>query len=990
MMGDSQAKPRAAVAKLRAKPQAAGSPKHMAKQSFLARWANVILLAALVATPLACWGAIQAIRGNRNDVSDWLPKNYPETVELNWFRKHFVADQFVIISWDGAELGDAPDGSQDDPRLAKLTQELLAARLPDKLIHPVDEDRAVFRSVTSARDVIRELMASPTSLSQRKAVERLKGSLIGPDGKQTALIATLTPNAAANLRQAVGRPVKKYLMDDIVSPLFTALERSGIKEDEVRLGGPPIDNVSIDEEGERTLVRLAGLSGLLGITLAYWSLRSVRMTAIVFFCGIISAAIALAAVPLTGQRMDAILMSMPALVYVLAVSGSVHIINYYRQAAAEEGTLDHAAEHAIAHAWRPAILTSITTAIGLASLLTSDIIPIAKFGGYSALGTITMLAVLFLVLPASMKKWPWVPPELRAKGGHGAMRKHEEGPSFGAAGWNAFGNAIARHHAAVFSLCMVAVVVFCMGLPRVTTSIDLLKLFSEDARLLDDYRWFEEHLGRIVPMELVVRVAPEVQREQAPTGRSPGQLVDRHTFFERLRLVERIQESIDRDLGEKGLDLVGATMSAATFAPDLGGGDIGLQASTYRERANEQLLKARDEFLRSGYLRVEGEEAGHRAGEELWRISVRVAAFHGMDHGELVSRVRQAVQPVLVAREASVAALESLAQRRGGQAHGARVLVLRPANSDQSTEDAVALLNSKNVRAQAGKVELENLTDEQIKQTLSRFDGVVLAGGFTHDQMNRMRLTGIPILATFEAAEQAARDKATVRDEIAGVDMTYTGVIPVVYKAQHALLDSLINSTWWSFITITPLMMWVCRGIAAGAVVMIPNALPVLMVFGGMGWLGVPVDIGSMMAASIALGVAVDDTIHFLAWYKDDLKALGSRHDAVLSSYRRAATAALQAGLINGLGLSVFATSSFTPTQRFGWLMLSILIAGIVAELIMLPSIMFGPIGRVFDVKEARPSPAALKAKVRSRLSPLDRRRALKEHEPAGAECVEV
>jgi uncharacterized protein len=159
-------------------------------------------------------------------------------------------------------------------------------------------------------------------------------------------------------------------------------------------------------------------------------------------------------------------------------------------------------------------------------------------------------------------------------------------------------------------------------------------------------------------------------------------------------------------------------------------------------------------------------------------------------------------------------------------------------------------------------------------------------------------------------------------------------------------------------------------------------------VFGGMGWLGVPVDIGSMMAASIALGVAVDDTIHFLAWYKDDLKALGSRHDAVLSSYRRAATAALQAGLINGLGLSVFATSSFTPTQRFGWLMLSILIAGIVAELIMLPSIMFGPIGRVFDVKEARPSPAALKAKVRSRLSPLDRRRALKEHEPA--ECVEA
>src|SRR5688572_2801697 len=106
----------------------------MAKQSFLGRYANLILLIALIVTPLACWGAIVAIRGNRNDVSDWLPKNYPETIELNWFRKHFVADQFVIISWDGCVLGEAPDGSEDDPRIAKLSKELLAAQLPKKLI----------------------------------------------------------------------------------------------------------------------------------------------------------------------------------------------------------------------------------------------------------------------------------------------------------------------------------------------------------------------------------------------------------------------------------------------------------------------------------------------------------------------------------------------------------------------------------------------------------------------------------------------------------------------------------------------------------------------------------------------------------------------------------------------------------------------------------------------------------------------------------------
>ena len=122
--------------------------------------------------------------------------------------------------------------------------------------------------------------------------------------------------------------------------------------------------------------------------------------------------------------------------------------------------------------------------------------------------------------------------------------------------------------------------------------------------------------------------------------------------------------------------------------------------------------------------------------------------------------------------------------------------------------------------------------------------------------------------------------------------------------------------------------MLVCRSIFGGAVVMLPNALPVLVVFGGMGWLGVPVDIGSMMAASIALGVAVDDTIHYLTWYRDGLNEFGDRNQAIIYAYRRCAPPTLQAALISGLGLAVFAFSTFTPTQRLGWLMMTILLAG--------------------------------------------------------------
>jgi predicted RND superfamily exporter protein len=160
----------------------------------------------------------------------------------------------------------------------------------------------------------------------------------------------------------------------------------------------------------------------------------------------------------------------------------------------------------------------------------------------------------------------------------------------------------------------------------------------------------------------------------------------------------------------------------------------------------------------------------------------------------------------------------------------------------------------------------------------------------------------------------------------------------------------------WSFLTSTPLLMFVCRSIDEGLVAMIPNVLPILVVFGGMAWLDWLVSIGSMMAASIALGVAVDDTIHYLTWFSEDLAENCDRNTAILVAYRRCGTPTLQAALINGLGLSVFAVSTFTPTREFGLLMLAILLAGGVAELIMMPALLAGPLGVAF---EPRPSRAA-------------------------------
>jgi hypothetical protein len=263
------------------------------------------------------------------------------------------------------------------------------------------------------------------------------------------------------------------------------------------------------------------------------------------------------------------------------------------------------------------------------------------------------------------------------------------------------------------------------------------------------------------------------------------------------------------------------------------------------------------------------------------------------------------------------------------------------------------LLQVARIRVAAHVPEAGKPLPENFLKTVAAFDCVVLIGDCSSYDLPTLQQHAKSVIdATQHSYVPAATMEHTANGRGEKVAAIYTGIVPIVYKAQRELLNSLIESTFWSFVTITPLMIFISRSLSAGLVAMLPNVLPVLMVFGGMGWLNVDIDVGSMMTASIALGVAVDDTIHFLNWFREELDRTGDRHKAILATYRHCATPTFQAALISGLGLAIFALSTFTPTQRFGYLMLSILWMGVVAELIFFPALLAGPLGLVFKPRK--------------------------------------
>jgi hypothetical protein len=203
-----------------------------------------------------------------------------------------------------------------------------------------------------------------------------------------------------------------------------------------------------------------------------------------------------------------------------------------------------------------------------------------------------------------------------------------------------------------------------------------------------------------------------------------------------------------------------------------------------------------------------------------------------------------------------------------------------------------------------------------------------------------------------------------------GASVMFAGGIPLVEKAQQQMLKDLISSFVSAFLVIAVslvLMMlgWsipellaarslreisevVGRSTAAGLLAMLPNVLPCVACFGAMGLLGVNVEVGTVMTATVAMGIAVDDTVHYITWFRRGHSQGFSQGEAVRYAYRFCGTAMAQTSLIVSLGLLVYAFSDFVPIQRFAWMMFAILILALASDLTVTPALLYSRFGRFF------------------------------------------
>lgn len=169
----------------------------------------------------------------------------------------------------------------------------------------------------------------------------------------------------------------------------------------------------------------------------------------------------------------------------------------------------------------------------------------------------------------------------------------------------------------------------------------------------------------------------------------------------------------------------------------------------------------------------------------------------------------------------------------------------------------------------------------------------------------------------------------------------------------QSLFDSQISTLGFVIIILFIMFLLLFRSLKIAVIALAANIVPISAIFGIMGWLGIPLDIMTITIAAIAIGIGVDDTIHFIHRFKEEFKVDHNYVNAMRRSHESIGYAMYYTSLVIILGFSILVLSNLIPTIYFGILTVVTMFTVLAADLLLLPKLLliFKPYEKLKEIK---------------------------------------
>lgn len=420
--------------------------------------ASILLL--ILAASLAPWALTVNVD---NRIEKWLDSSGSSAQSYQRLLKDFGTDEFIIIGF----------GGQDPLDPASLLVQLEAHESLEALtgVTHVESIAGVYRDIFGAEDpeALRdEVMSTPFYLNL----------LIDEKGEHGAMLVETKVSEDSHARVALVKAV-----ENAVAPLRDYFP-------ELHLVGPPLLNVSLDQESNREAARsfpLAFISSIVAMLLLF---RSIRATFCLVAASLLTLGLLFGFIGITGYTLNMVTAVIPSVLWMLSLACGIHVFQAYRRYSVQSADSKASVNSALKESFRPCLLSALTTAAGFLALLSATMAPVRELGLFMAIGLLLSFACSFTLLPllilvlkprCSAASYPIIDRLIGLTGRVGT-----------------------RCAVSVLTGAIVVTGALGAGMAQIKTESNPLNFFTEDAQVTRDYQYIGEHLGGYYSLEVLI------------------------------------------------------------------------------------------------------------------------------------------------------------------------------------------------------------------------------------------------------------------------------------------------------------------------------------------------------------------------------------------------------------------------------------------------------------------------------------------------------
>jgi predicted RND superfamily exporter protein len=680
------------------------------------------------------------------------------------------------------------------------------------------------------------------------------------------------------------------------------------------------------------------------IFLFFRSLKVVLFCNIVVFVAVIWS---LGLIGLFGFKLSILMALIPPLMIVIGIPNCIFLLTKFHREVKDHGNKTKALSRVIQKVGNATFLTNLTTALGFSTFIFTNSEKLVEFGTIASINILMVFVLSICIIPIvfSISKPP-KPKHL----------KHLE-KTYTNAVIDKFVFLASNKRPLVYMVAIGVMLLSSIGMSRIEATGNLTSDLPESDPILKDIQFIEKNFGGAVPFELMI--------DYKEDGRKLSSTL--------LTKVERVQELLASDtLFSKSLSIVDLlkTINMAYYGND---------------PARYELINRKDMRRLSGYVKefqndvlrisnLHGHLTALKAGNSSFADTILMNypiiwnSFSANDTAQPQDEINRIKSlPDFLPR------LESIVQNDYPEP-----------NTNVSMKELVDTANTTlRVRMQIldiGSYEIADLVDslslkvdkilnpekEKAEQFYVHFTNSkkeYLDSLFNLSNTYRNNLTSIiasnddslmyemdmnPDLVYDFASNDNFPTQLREAIDLDYLGFTFTGTSVVAAEGTQYLVKNLLMSLAIAIVIIALLMSLLFGSWRMVIISLIPNFIPLLVTAGIMGFFHIPIKPSTILVFSIAFGISVDDTIHFLAKYRQELKV--RRWDlrgCVINALRETGLSMFYTSIVLFFGFSMFSLSQFGGTQALGLLVSLTLLVAMVTNLAVLPSLLLSLENRI-------------------------------------------